>query len=377
MLDPTWTKARQDRLRALMEAQHLDILYLSDVRDIYYATGQLLTVPDPAAQLPGASSRSTADGSSWLVSHTMEGDALVTQRFAYEPAHAATMNPDPHDPAQSRSWLPWSPVGTSRSGSASSRNRSPGSCRTPSPASSAPVRGSRSIPSSRSMQAIKDPDELELMRGAIGCSAAAYAAARALIAPGVNELDVREAGHRAAVLAARARSSSTMATTAPVCPVASPATARSKRASCTSSMPGPAIAATGPISAAYSPSPSRPRCNGKSSTWIADVLIGVQNEIRPGVDGTEIWTWLDARLREHPHLRELGLRGHGGHSIGTRAHEQPDINKERGGLIQAGMVLCVEPSGYSPELNAGIRLENQFLVTESGAELLSDIPLTL
>jgi Xaa-Pro aminopeptidase len=91
----------------------------------------------------------------------------------------------------------------------------------------------------------------------------------------------------------------------------------------------------------------------------------------------DIWAWLDARLREHPHLRDTGLRGHGGHSIGTRAHEQPDINKDRGGELLPGMVLCVEPSGYSSALNAGIRLENQFLVTDSGAELLSDIPLTL
>jgi hypothetical protein len=94
MLDPTCTQTRQNRMRALMDAQNLDILYLSDVRDIYYGTGQLLTVPDPAAHFPALFALA-ADGSSWLVSHTMEGDALVTQRFAYEPALAATMNPDP------------------------------------------------------------------------------------------------------------------------------------------------------------------------------------------------------------------------------------------------------------------------------------------
>jgi Xaa-Pro aminopeptidase len=94
MLDPTWTKARQDRLRALMEVENLDVLYLSDVRDIYYATGQLLTVPDAAGNFPALFALS-AGGSSWLVSHTMEGEALVSQRFAYEPALGSTMNPDP------------------------------------------------------------------------------------------------------------------------------------------------------------------------------------------------------------------------------------------------------------------------------------------
>ena len=94
MLDPTWTTTRQDRLRALMEAQNLDLLFLSDQRDIYYATGQLLNPPDAAAIFPALLGLSS-DGTSWLVSHTMDGDALVTQRFAYEPALAATMNPDP------------------------------------------------------------------------------------------------------------------------------------------------------------------------------------------------------------------------------------------------------------------------------------------
>ncbi len=374
MLDPIWTKIRQDRLRALMEAQHLDILYLSDVRDIYYATGQLLTVPDAAANFPALFALA-ADGNWWLVSHTMEGNALVTQRYAYEPAHEATMNPDPitrlnevvgavvaggHFPKRvgfQQESLPWLLQDTI------ARIQRPGAW--------VPVDTEL-----QTMQAIKDPDELQLMRGAIGCSAAAYAAAREIIAPGVNELDVREAGHRAAVLNA--------------------GEIVFHNGDYRSGVPG-GFARNRQIEAGelyiidawtcyrgYWSDLSRVFAVSEPTMlqqevfgWISNVLIGVQTEIRPGRDGTEIWAWLDARLREHPHLRELGLRGHGGHSIGTRAHEQPDINKERGGLIEAGMVLCVEPSGYSPDLNAGIRIENQFLVTESGAELLSDIPLTL
>ena len=357
-----------------MESQQLDMLYLSDVRDIYYATGQLLTVPDAAADFP-AMFALAADGSSWLVSHTMEGDALVTQRYAYEPAHASTMNPDPltrlnevvgavvaggHFPKRvgfQQESLPWLLQDTI------ARIQRPGAW--------IPVDTNL-----QSIQAIKDPDELELMRRAIGCSAAAYAAARELIAPGVNELEVREAGHRAAVLEADE--------------------IVFHNGDYRSGVPG-GFARNRQIEAGelyiidawtcyrgYWSDLSRVFAVSEPTAlqqdvlgWISDVLIGVQAEIRPGRDGTEIWAWLDARLREHPHLRELGLRGHGGHSIGTRAHEQPDINKERGGLIETGMVLCVEPSGYSPELNAGIRIENQFLVTDSGSELLSDIPLTL
>ena len=374
MLDPTWTRTRQDRLRTLMEDQHLDILYLSDLRDIYYATGQLLTVPDAAADFPALFALA-ADGSSWLVSHTMDGDALVTQRYAYEPALSATMNPDPitrlnevvaavvaggHVPKRvgfQQESLPWLLQDTI------ARIQRPGAW----------------IPIDvelQTMQAIKDPDELELMRGAIRCSAAAYAAAREIIAPGVNELDVREAGHRAAVLAA--------------------GEIVFHNGDYRSGVPGGfarnRLIEAGELyiidawsryrgywsdlSRVFAVSEPTP-LQQEIFDWIVEVLRGVQTEIRPGRDGTEIWFWLDARLREHPHLRDNGLRGHGGHSIGTRAHEQPDINKERGGRIESGMVLCVEPSGYSSELNSGIRVENQFLVTDSGAVLLSDIPLTL
>ena len=76
MLDPTWTRTCQNRLRALMERENLDLLYLSDARDIYYATGQLLKTTDAAADFPSLAAL-RADGSSWLVSYTLDGDALV------------------------------------------------------------------------------------------------------------------------------------------------------------------------------------------------------------------------------------------------------------------------------------------------------------
>lgn len=374
MLDPIWTQARQNRLRSFMETQNLEILFLSDLRDIFYASGQLLNPPDAAAVFPALMALE-ANGDSWLVSHTMDGDALVQRRYSYEPALSATMNPDPMTrladvvaavvgggafprrvgfQQESLTWLLQDTI---------TRIQRPGAW--------VPI-----DPELQTMQAIKDPDELELLTGAIRCSAAAYTAARERIKPGAVELDVREAGHRAAVLEA--------------------GEIVFHNGDYRSGVPGGfardrAIEAGelyiidawtcfrgywSDLSRVFAVSQPTP-LQQEIYDWIADVLRGVQNEIRPGRDGTEIWQWLDARLREHPHLRETGLRGHGGHSIGTRAHEQPDINKERGGRIEAGMVLCVEPSGYSPELNAGIRIENQFLVTESGSELLSDIPLTL
>ncbi|MCA9859585.1 MAG: aminopeptidase P family protein [Thermomicrobiales bacterium] len=374
MLDPTWTRTRQDRFRALMEAQDLDLIYLTDVRDIFYATGQLLTVPDPAAHFPALAALHT-DGTSWLVSHTMDGDALVDQRYSYEPALSATMNPDP---MRRLNEVVAAVVAGGRAPKRSGFQRESISwllqdtiARVQRPASWVPIDTELAA-----MQAIKDPDELALMKKAIACSTAAYAAAREVIAPGVSELEVRETAHRAAVLEA--------------------GEIIFHNGDYRSGVPG-GFARDRKIEAGelyiidawscyrgYWSDLSRAFAVSEPTViqreiydYVAGVLRGVQHEIRPGIDGMELWSWIDARLREHPHLRERGLRGHGGHSIGTRAHEQPDINRDRGGPIQAGMVLCVEPSGYSDELNAGVRLENQFLVTETGAQLLSDIPLTL
>jgi Xaa-Pro aminopeptidase len=46
-------------------------------------------------------------------------------------------------------------------------------------------------------------------------------------------------------------------------------------------------------------------------------------------------------------------------------------------VLEVGDVIAVEPALYAPELAAGIRLENDYLVTADGLELLSPIPLDL
>ena len=46
-------------------------------------------------------------------------------------------------------------------------------------------------------------------------------------------------------------------------------------------------------------------------------------------------------------------------------------------VFQAGDVFTAEPGLYAPELRVGMRLENDYLVTKDGVELLSDFPLDL
>jgi Xaa-Pro aminopeptidase len=110
---------------------------------------------------------------------------------------------------------------------------------------------------------------------------------------------------------------------------------------------------------------------------LAAILRAVPELARIGRSTREFWAELDSRIREHPHLAKDGLIHHGGHGIGLRAHEAPDLNRDRGGAFEVGTVFTCEPGGYSDELRRGVRIENLFLVTEAGTTVLSEYPLSL
>ena len=76
-------------------------------------------------------------------------------------------------------------------------------------------------------------------------------------------------------------------------------------------------------------------------------------------------------------LEDLGYPGQPTHpichGIGARAHEPPYPHRAGGGTIEAGMVFAIEPGCYW-EGGGGLRVEDNFLITETGAEQLSPFP---
>ena len=62
-----------------------------------------------------------------------------------------------------------------------------------------------------------------------------------------------------------------------------------------------------------------------------------------------------------------------GHGVGARAHEAPYSHQAAPGEMHAGMVLAIEPGIYW-EGGGGLRLEDNFLVTENGCEKLCSFP---
>jgi len=61
------------------------------------------------------------------------------------------------------------------------------------------------------------------------------------------------------------------------------------------------------------------------------------------------------------------------HGVGARAHEPPYAHQAGGGTIRAGMVLAIEPGIYW-EGGGGLRLEDDFLVSDRGCERLGSFP---
>ena len=105
---------------------------------------------------------------------------------------------------------------------------------------------------------------------------------------------------------------------------------------------------------------------------VFDALTLAQREaislIKPGINSATV----DLQARKV--LRKFGLAkyfGHSlGHGVGLDIHEGPRLSSQSTSVLEAGMVITVEPGVYIPN-QFGIRIEDMVLVTKEGCEVLS------
>jgi len=107
--------------------------------------------------------------------------------------------------------------------------------------------------------------------------------------------------------------------------------------------------------------------------------------IGPGLTGKELHRLVCDFFHEHGQPTQLhkepgtpldsGFYHATGHGVGLEVHEKPGIGRS-GEAFVAGDVLAIEPGLYRAGYG-GVRLEDLILVTDDGAEVLTDFPYEL
>ena len=108
---------------------------------------------------------------------------------------------------------------------------------------------------------------------------------------------------------------------------------------------------------------------------LLELLLRIFDEAaRYATDGADL-PELDRLIRAR--IAEGGYPGQPSHpvahGVGARAHEPPYAHQAGSGKIRSGMVLAIEPGIYW-EGGGGLRLEDNFLVTQAGNEKLCSFP---
>lgn len=221
----------------------------------------------------------------------------------------------------------------------------------------------------------KDTDELAMIAHAIGATEAMYEKARSIIAPGINELEVFNQLQSAAVSA-----------------LGEALTATGNDYQC-NSPGGPArnrtaqagelyILDLGPAYRGYFADNCRTIAVDRQPTdeqltthaAILRVFPLIEQNVRPGVSCRAVFEKAKALLDAH-------LPGaffhHLGHGIGLFPHEAPHLNPSWDDVFEEGDVFTVEPGLYAENLRAGIRIEENYLVTADSVKRLTSHPTDL
>ena len=108
---------------------------------------------------------------------------------------------------------------------------------------------------------------------------------------------------------------------------------------------------------------------------IYDIVLGANlaaiEAVRAGKTGSEI----DAVARDLiAEAKYADFFGHGlGHGVGLEIHEAPGLGPQSSDLLDAGMVVTIEPGIYLPGFG-GVRIEDDVVVGPDGCEVITGFP---
>lgn len=220
------------------------------------------------------------------------------------------------------------------------------------------------------LRQVKDPDEVAALRRAAGIARAAAAAGVAAAVPGSSEADVASACQ--AVLTEHHTRSPFGVMVASGPRTADPHAQTGDRRIAE----GDSVwIDVGAVVDGYCGDVTRTVAVGGAAAELRRALEVVAEAqraaiaaVRPGVTASAV----DAAARAV--IGQAGLAAHfthrTGHGLGLQEHEAPFIVDGNEEPLQPGMVFTVEPGVYLPGVG-GVRIEDDVLVTEAGADVLS------
>lgn len=218
----------------------------------------------------------------------------------------------------------------------------------------------------------KGADELAMMATANRANEAMYARAREIIAPGLSELDLYNELHAVAVNT-----------------LGEPLTyfGQDFRCGARGGSPRTRAAEAGELwildlgvgyrgyytdnartIAVSEPSPAQQ----KAWDQVAAVFPMIEEKVRPGVKCRAIF---DESVKMLAGAAPWLFNHHLGHGVGLAPHEGPHLNPNWDDTFEVGDYFTAEPGLYHDDLRQGLRLEQNYVVTETGVELLTDWPL--
>lgn len=221
----------------------------------------------------------------------------------------------------------------------------------------------------------KYPDEVDTICYSIVATEAAYAKAREIMQPGVSEIDLFASMHAAATLAAGEPLSGW---------------GNDFQSGTAGGLPRRRNAVAGELAIldigvgvrgyrsdlcrTFAVSGSPGDLQQEAQQRIVAALEMIEHTMRPGLNCSELFATM---LEYLDGWKGYSFFHHLGHGIGLDGHEVPRLNPHWNDTFQVGDLVAVEPGLYGEPLRGGVRLEQDYLVTESGTRRLSNFPLDL
>ncbi|HWV25245.1 MAG TPA: Xaa-Pro peptidase family protein [Thermomicrobiales bacterium] len=224
------------------------------------------------------------------------------------------------------------------------------------------------------LRAVKDADEIELLRTALRMTDEAFVAASKRIVAGMTEAEA------AAIVVEELRNVGSEGESFPTIVASGPNAAKPHHA------PGdrviedgePVIIDMGALHKGYAGDLTRTIWFGQPSEQLVTIYSVVQAAqeaaiaaARPGITGVDF----DAAARDvfaehqldHYFVHSLG------HGLGLRVHEAPSASMRSEDTLAPGNVVTVEPGLYIPDWG-GVRIEDVLLIDDESAENLTTAP---